>query len=62
MLTAPRPLPNPPHTTATAPRPWPSLPVETQAQIAQLLANLLQRRMPSRHVATGTSRADRREH
>jgi hypothetical protein len=61
MLTSPRSLPTPQSARATAPRPWPSLPVETQTQVAQLLADLLQRRMPIRRAATETARADRRE-
>ncbi len=60
MLTAPRPLPNPPRATATSLRPWPTLPVETQTQLAQLLADLLRRLTPSRDTMTETSRADRR--
>jgi hypothetical protein len=42
-------------------RPWPVLPVEAQAQVARLLADLLRRLMPSGEPATEIPRAERRE-
>ena len=39
-------------------RPWPTLPAATQAQVAQLLADLL-RRLPPNCRATENARAER---
>jgi hypothetical protein len=60
MPIAPRPLSKSLRATTPPPRPWPNLPVETQAQAARLLADLLRRLVPSRHPATESSRAERR--
>jgi hypothetical protein len=61
MPTTPRPLPTLPSAATTLPALWPHLPVETQAQVAWLLADLLRRVMPSRHAAMESSRAERRD-
>lgn len=62
MLTAPRPSPRPLRTAMLpSSRPWPVLSVETQAQVARLLADLLRRLAPGRDPATESPRAKRRE-
>ena len=47
-------------TPAHPPRPWPNLPAETQAQIAHVLAVLLQR-MQANSAIEESPRADRLE-
>jgi hypothetical protein len=46
-------------TPARLPRPWPNLPPETQAQIAQVLAALLQRMQARCPMIEESPRADR---
>ncbi len=46
-------------TPAHPPRPWPNLPAETQAQVAPVLAALLQRMQASCPVIEESPRADR---
>jgi hypothetical protein len=51
-----------PRLSAVASHLWPSLPPQTQAQLAQILAELLRRTLPA-HVTPGReiSRVDRRQ-
>jgi hypothetical protein len=46
---------------ASPPRPWPNLPAETQAQIAQVLAELLRRMQANSPMIEESPRADRFE-
>ena len=46
---------------ASPPRLWPNLPVETQAQIAQVLAELLRRMQANSPMIEESPRADRFE-
>ena len=54
-VASPAPTPIP----ASSPRLWPNLPAETQAQIAHVLAALLQRMQASCPVIEESPRADR---
>ena len=46
---------------ASPPRPWPNLPADTQAQIAQVLAELLRRIQANSPMIEESPRADRFE-
>lgn len=60
MPTMPHRLSNRPHAASPPLRPWPNLPAAAQAQVAQLLADLL-RRLPRSCQATENARAERRD-
>ncbi len=66
-MATPRPIPrrvaSPASTPipASPPRLWPNLPAETQAQIAQVLAELLRRRQANSPRIEESPRADRFE-
>ena len=55
----PRRVASPASTPTHPPRPWPNLPAETQAQVAHVLAALLQRMQASCPVIEESPRADR---
>ena len=48
-------------TPAHPPRPWPNLPADTQAQVAHVLAALLQRMQANSPMIEESPRADRVE-